>query len=569
MKKCKFLVLAAVIIVLVGCRTAPQQAAPPLDTDARVEIRPGTPFALEIARQVGPFQAISGIQGVRIVPTDVIITFRNDRVREFVRPGTQVNWISNLPRGLTARVREAERGSNRIVILVEGKPEVTLNEPMAFHFLPGDLQRSSVFTFRSLEAKFEILQGSLNLSEHTRPEVPAPDYILISGSVGTKLDTFDFRVNLTETALREAIVKERPIDWVVNSPEGLEITVQPALAGATVLYLTVQGTPQEVRNEAVRVTLPAHILGDVHNFNVPNELILWDIIGGSVDTVIINGSVDSAIISKDVRVNIMGTEFDQDMAPGTVVSSWISNLPQGLTARVRRVRADETTGIITVSGIPREVSTDIVKISIPASAVKRETAVDFMANVDARFAINDNTVITSVLEIDGGSSHPNWLSPQVGPLNVPALPPVKDFQGLGIVTVRTTAVHRLGADNEYNWTGQRVNYGMLIEEAQRLGAHGITNVVIDYTDHIERTEIIRELAFEHEWSDNELDKISRGILREIINNEGRFSVESSQVITRTYFGSALAIRYVEGTDFWAPAQENFFYPNPFEWAGQY
>ena len=540
--------LFAAIIILAGCVT-PQPRTVIVDRDARVEIRPGGVLALEIARREGPYQAVSGIRGVRLDPTDVIITFRNERLGERIRPGTEVNWISNLPRGLTARVREAERGSSRVVLVIEGIPQITLNDAMHFNIPGTDLQRGESFAFISEEAKFEILLGSLNLSEHTSTLSPALNYTLLSGSVGTEIPVFDFRVNLIETSLLEAIETETPVDWVVNSPAGLDISVQPAARGATTLFLTVRGNPQEARNEAVQVVIPGHILGDVTNFHVPNEIIVWDIIGGSINAILVNGSVDSEIISKDLSLMLLGTSFSEDMVPGTVVSGWISNLPAGLTARVRRVRANESTGVITIAGIPRATSTDVIEISIPSNLVSNEAQINFMSNVDARFAINDNTVTVTVNEIASGSSNPNWIGPQVGPLNIPTLPPVKDFQGVGIVTVRTTAVQRLGADNQYHWSGQTVNYGLLVEEAQRIGAHAIINIVVDFTDQIERNEVVRELAWEHEWSQNELDRMARGILREVRTEAGRFSVEVSHVITRSYIGSALAIRFIDGFDF--------------------
>ena len=547
--KSKILLILAAVIIIAGCSTAPAPQ-PVLDRNARVEIMPGNQLSLEVAAQLGPFQAISGIRGQRLEPTDVIITFRTDRIRERIRPGTEINWITNLPAGLTARVREAERGSNRAVIVIEGVPTVTLNEAMRFNIPAGDLQRIGAFEFISEEAKFEILLGSLNLQEHTASiTAPPPNYILLSGSVGVEIQTFDFRINLIETSLTDAILTETPVNWVLNRPAGLSVTVQPAPAGATTLYLTVRGTPQGARNEIVSIAIPGVLLGDVGDFYVPNELIRWDIIGASVNPVVITGSIDTIIVSSDVTINLLGTVFSEDLAPGTIVNNWIVNLPEGLTARVRRVRSGEAIGTITIAGTPREVSTEVLQIAVPDYYVRREITINVISNVDARFAINDNIQTVTVNEIAGGSSNPNWMGSQVGPLNIPGLPSVKDFEGLGIVTVRTTAVQQLGADNQYHWTGQTVNYGMLITEAQRLGAHAIVNVVIDFTDHIERNEVIRELSPDHVWSQSELDRMASGILREVINEHGRFSVEVNHVITRTYIGSALAIRFIDGVDF--------------------
>ena len=545
------LIFIAAIVLFAGCTVTPRPVVR-TDLEATVQIRFMGPLSLVRDGRDGPFQAVAGIQGQRIEPADVIITFRNERLRETIRQGTDASaWITNLPRGLIARVKEANENSNRIIITVEGTPQITLNQEIRFSFPASLFQqgRSSAFAFNSEEAKFEILQGRLTLTELNRPAAPAINFVRISGTVGSSLGTTDLRVDLFETSLQEAITEETTIDWITNSPAGLRVTVQPALAGARELYLTIRGTPQEARNDAVAVTIPGFLLGDVTDFDVPNETILWDIIGGWVSDSLINGSVGSNIVSRDIYINLLGTVFSQDIASGTEVNSIISNLPRGLIARVRWVRAGQSSAIITISGIPLEISTEVLSIEIPEEMVRRGVNVPIIANVDTRFAINDNTTRISVEESMAGSSNPNWMGNQIGPLNVPFLPTIKDFEGVGIVTVRSTAVESLGEDNQYRWVGNTVNYHMLMEEAQRINAHAIINVVIDYVDNIERNEVIRELAYEHEWTSDELDKMSRGILRELITDEGRFAVEVSHVIRRTYFGSALAIRYREGINY--------------------
>ena len=554
MKKIIAPLLAIVLIMLAGCVTEPAAPRPVrLDRDIHVEIIANGPLVLMPRDAGGPFQAINGIVGETIEPKDVIIHFRNEFIREDIKPGTPVNWISNMPQGLKAQIREAKRNSGKITITVEGEPRGILNEQMRFN-IPGTVfSRGQNVNFTSDEAKFEILQGSLNLADFNKPPAAAVNYVYISGSVGLQLNPVSLKVTLTGTELKSDIEKEIPVDLVVNAPEGLEISVQPAAAGATILFLSVEGTPTEAKNEAVKVEIPARLLGDVENFKVPNEVIQWHVLGGSIADVLIDGSVDSAIISKDIKLTLLGAVFAEDMAPGASVN-WITNLPSGLSARVKQVRAKDSTGIITVSGTPLAISTDTVAMSIPSYSVVPGADLPVISNVYARFAINNNTRQISVTEVSGGSSNPNWIGVQRGPLNVPILPAVKDFQGVGLVSVKATSVEQLGADNQYHWTGQSVNYGMLIEAAQKLDAHAIINVVVDYNDSVEYREVIRELAPEHEWSDDELDKIARGILYELVKDEVRYSVERSHIITRTYIGSALAIRYVNGLEYYEAEQ---------------
>ena len=549
MKK-SVLLLTVFSIILAGCFTIPEPVRDKLEIE--VELRPGGPLQLRSGGSEFR-QAVSGIRGVPIDPVDVLITFKNDVLREDVRPGTEVKWITNMPRGLKARVREARRGSSRIILLVEGTPQDILNDAMKLS-IPGSLnQREQDLNYSSEQVKFEILQGSVDVSQRTDSRADAVNFVYINGSVRTRMETFDLKVSLIGSVLKNAIERETSVSWIMNIPNGLSVTIQPAEAGAVTLYLTVRGIPQEAKNEPVQVVIPSFFLGDVNDFKVPNEVLWWRITGSSIGSVVINGSVDSAIIAKDITINLMGDEFLSDMAPGTSVN-WITNLPAGLTSRVKRVRAGERTGIITVSGTPTEVSTNVLAISIQASAVRSRTVIPVITNVDARFAINANTRQITVTEDASGSSNPNWMGTQRGPLNIPLLPAIKDFEGIGLVTVRATAVEKLGADNQYHWTGNTVNYGMLIEAASRLNAHAIINIVVDYTDNVEYKEVIRELAREHEWSDDELDKISRGILREIRKDNVRYVAETSHVITRTYIASALAIKYINGLEYFEAEQ---------------
>ena len=268
-----------------------------------------------------------------------------------------------------------------------------------------------------------------------------------------------------------------------------------------------------------------------------------DPIGGTVGPMVVTGWVGLSINARDITIILQGTEFSQDMAPGTVVN-WIQNLPSGLTARVRQIRANETTGIITVVGTPTIPSSDILNIVIPAAAIRTFSPIRLVENVDTRFSINDNIRTSSFSAIGAGTSNLGWLGNSVGPLNVPMLPREQAFEGVGIVIVRATAVRSLRPDNEYHWSGETVNHGRLMEAAQAIGAHGIINVVIDYTDSVEVREVIRELPPEHVWSDVENIQRSRNILREVTRDGVRYVVQTTSIITRNYIGSALAIRYV-------------------------
>ncbi|MCL2230947.1 MAG: hypothetical protein FWC01_07600 [Treponema sp.] len=556
MKKSIF-VSAVLCIILAGCATSSQPSAPApvpqANVEIHVELRAGR--ALQLGREAQTFnQAISGYRGEEIRPVDVWIVFRNDTLSNDITAGTSVNWITNMPAGLTARVREARKGSNRVILLVEGTSQDILNEAIKFN-IPGSVltRRTQDADFTSTQVKFEITQGSLNLTQSARAAAAAVNFVYVSGTVGAQFNAVDLRVNLTGSALKDAIDREVTVDWVTNCPTGITAVVRPAAAGATTLVLTLRGTPTVPNSDLVQVVIPSIVLGDVENFTVPNESIFWQILGGTVNAVQVSGSVDSAIIARDITVTLLGDVFSSNIAPGTTVT-WITNMPSGLTARVKRVRANTNVGVITIAGTPTSESIDNLTLSIPAAVVNSRTNIPIADNPNTRFSISSVSRRISVNEVASGSSNPNWVGTQVGPLNIPVLPAVKDFQGLGLVTVRATAVERLGADNQYHWTGNTVNYGMLVEAAARLNAHAIINIVVDYTDSVEINTVTRELAADHSWSEDELEKISRGILKEERRGGVRFSIETSHVVTRTYIASALAIRYIDGLNFFEAEQ---------------
>jgi hypothetical protein len=266
-----------------------------------------------------------------------------------------------------------------------------------------------------------------------------------------------------------------------------------------------------------------------------------------VEKVIISGFVGFEINAKDVSIHLIGGGLRDDIPPGAAVD-WITNMPAGLNARIKTAKAGEPVISLTVSGTPRNESQEVLKITIPVDVLDRDSSFTAGISQEVRFSIGSARQ-WQYGGIASGSSNPYWLGDQTGPLNVPMLPAIKDFEGLGIVSVTSQTVEKLGADNQYHWSGETVNYGKLMLEAKKLGAHAIINVVIDYEDIIENNKIIRDLEADHVWTGDELEKINQGIIKEKTEDGRRFVEENTRVITRTYTGTALAIRYINGLNF--------------------
>jgi len=96
--------------------------------------------------------------------------------------------------------------------------------------------------------------------------------------------------------------------------------------------------------------------------------------------------------------------------------------------------------------------------------------------------------------------------------------PAKDFNGVGLVF--TEQSFKLNPEESFN--GETYTYQKLLQEAQKLGADAIINVVVDY-------RIINETSTSTETSSNLFSSSS--------------SSSGSFVRTETWYGSALAIKY--------------------------
>jgi hypothetical protein len=559
MKKICWLLFVSVIVL--SCYTpgsglrsdsdSPEFSPPPSgDYDIYVQIQIKEAASREgVSSPRRVVQAVSGTLNKKIEPKDVVITFSGDTLRDSIAEGVGLDWITNLPRGLTATARRVSSGSNTVTILVEGVPEETKNESILIT-IPGEVMTSGTLLQASADAdiRFDIAEATMSLTAHTSAPVRDVDPIYISGSVGNVLVPQDILLTLKDAALKEDIPEEAGVPWITNLPSGLRAAVNSAAAGARSLTLTITGTPGEVRKEPVKITIPAEILDRQIDLEVvPGEELWFDIAGVDVNAVMISGFRGIALNSQDLSITLLGGGLAAGIAPETTVN-WITNMPAGLSAKIKSARAGASVITLTVSGTPLEESREPLKLTIPQDVLDRSGALVTGGTPAARFNIR-SAKQSRYGGIASGSSHPGWTGRQVGPLNVPLLPAIKDFEPVGIISITSQTVEKLEADNQYHWSGEAVNYGKLMLEAKRMGAHAIINVVIDYEDKIENSTIVRDLEPGHQWTEDELAKIGLGILKE--KNEGgvRSTEENTRVITRTYTGTALAVRYIGGLNF--------------------
>ena len=108
----------------------------------------------------------------------------------------------------------------------------------------------------------------------------------------------------------------------------------------------------------------------------------------TVENVTIEGTTNEAITGTDVTVTLTNDKF-KAIAADTDVTSWFTNLPTGLTAKIKTAVSDNaTTATITVSGTPTANSTAALAITIPADQLVTSTSdLTVTTNASAKFAI--------------------------------------------------------------------------------------------------------------------------------------------------------------------------------------
>lgn len=82
------------------------------------------------------------------------------------------------------------------------------------------------------------------------------------------------------------------------------------------------------------------------------------------------GKVNKEITPVDVSITLSGDVFAEDLTAGTDVSGWFTNLPAGLTAKVKERTNYTATLVITISGTPTATSAAAISVEMPKSALR-------------------------------------------------------------------------------------------------------------------------------------------------------------------------------------------------------
>ena len=172
---------------------------------------------------------------------------------------------------------------------------------------------------------------------------------------------------------------------VVNSAENAENTIDLSTEGS----VTLTASGEQTNNAMItgKVTLVGSTKCEKGKMNGSSYDGVYD--GSSktvlqfvhestaptatVDDVSITGTTGTTIANKDVVITLTNDKFN-NIAANTDVSSWFTNLPAGLEAKIKMdVSANETTATVEISGNPSAISSAALVIKIPAANLVTST----------------------------------------------------------------------------------------------------------------------------------------------------------------------------------------------------
>ena len=112
--------------------------------------------------------------------------------------------------------------------------------------------------------------------------------------------------------------------------------------------------------------------------------------GVTLGNITVSGTTGSAITDADVVVTIANDKLASEIAADTDLSSWITNLPEGLEAKAKTIAAAEATAVtIKISGIPTADSSEPIAVTVPSASLTGGADVTATENASAKFAITN------------------------------------------------------------------------------------------------------------------------------------------------------------------------------------
>ncbi|MDR1230320.1 MAG: hypothetical protein LBK61_02840 [Spirochaetaceae bacterium] len=359
---------------------------------------------------------VTGTVGTALAATvDVVITLVNDTIKTQIAANADLaEWITNLPEGLTAVAKtQVAALATEVTIAVAGTPAAAISEPLEITIPVNVLTTTGNATLEvtaNNAAKFEVVAAAA-----TDPSAAVGD-VTITGTAGVAIvEPFDVVITLSNDTFK-AITKGADLAaWITNLPLNLTAVAKDAVTGGsgTTVTITVSGTPAAVFSAALEIAIPANVLTSnpaaalavTANNAAKFEIAAAPVPSATVSTKTIAGTVGGTLEAGfDLTITLAHDTFVGAFTAGTDdLKAWITNLPGGLTAKVKEtVQAGGTAVTITVAGEPAAASGQALAITIPANILDAtgNATLTVTPNPDVKFNIAGTAAVAEV-EIAG------------------------------------------------------------------------------------------------------------------------------------------------------------------------
>jgi formylglycine-generating enzyme required for sulfatase activity len=108
----------------------------------------------------------------------------------------------------------------------------------------------------------------------------------------------------------------------------------------------------------------------------------------ALSDVVIDGTAGSEIEGREFTIILSGTTLSSPITESAVLTSWVTNLPVGLTARAKDTFPERAGQVIMViEGTPETASAETVAVTIPGAFLTGLASLTAQENANARFAI--------------------------------------------------------------------------------------------------------------------------------------------------------------------------------------
>ena len=113
----------------------------------------------------------------------------------------------------------------------------------------------------------------------------------------------------------------------------------------------------------------------------------------NISNATISGKVNEAIAATDVTIALDGEKF-KNVAVGDDVFGWFTNLPEGLTAKVKELNSLENGLTVTISGTPTATSAAAISVTIPKDKLLANGTADLIVLSNPKAVYNIGTDAT-------------------------------------------------------------------------------------------------------------------------------------------------------------------------------